>query len=59
MTPDAIGVRALDDHTVEFRLVRAGPVLHERDEPARRRSRSPGTRSSAMAMRWTEIGSRW
>ncbi len=29
-TPTAVGVRALDDRTVEFRLVGARPVLHER-----------------------------
>ncbi len=38
---DAIGVRALDDRTVEFRLAAPAPVLPERDEPPRRRSAAP------------------
>ena len=47
--PAAIGVRALDDRTVEFRLAAPGAVLHERDEPARRRPAAARTRSRPPA----------
>ena len=56
---DRIGVRALDDRTVEFRLVVAGSVLHERDEPARRRAATAARDRGGGRRRGPTRGVRW